>query len=156
LLIFACLGINGVVMPNARLALIATSALVLVGVPFVFLAVKPPEMELHFLNGVQVGDSFSAAFGVSNLTGRADIILPVRLETLENGNWKEVKNGLNALIDGPAIGFGLRSLLLLVVFGPRNGLILVPKQASDGKLWQAVPEIQPDLGETFKKGLLAF
>jgi hypothetical protein len=54
-------------MAKARLALIAALALALVGV---FLATKPPPtVELHFLTGAQVRDSFTVTFGVSNLTG---------------------------------------------------------------------------------------
>src|SRR6516165_768839 len=82
-------------MPKGRLALVAAVVIALVCVPFAFLSWRPsPPIVLHFLQGAQVGDSFSATFGISNRTGRAYFSLPLRLEALEGGAWKEVKQGI--------------------------------------------------------------
>jgi hypothetical protein len=78
----------------------------LVSLAFAFLAGKPsPAIELHFLQGAQVGDSFWATFGISNRTGLPYSIRPLRLETLEGGSWTELKQGVGGF-SGPE-GLGL-------------------------------------------------
>jgi hypothetical protein len=93
-------------MPKRNLALIAAVLIALVCVPFAFLAGRPlAAIELHFLQCAQVGDSFSATFGVSNRTGLPYSIRPLRLESLEGGAWKELKLGAGGF-SGPD-GLGL-------------------------------------------------
>jgi hypothetical protein len=120
-------------MPKARLALIAAAALALLCVPLAFVAGRPsPAIELHFLGGDQVGDSFHATFGISNHTGLQYSIRPLRLETLEGGAWKELKRGVGGF-SGPE-GLGLLvdpAITCIIQHVPQSHLRLVAQSTRE-------------------------
>jgi hypothetical protein len=81
-------------MPKARLACMATLALVLAGLVF-WAGRATPRMELHFLRATETGDAVNLVFRVQNLPPRYAGSSPLKLERLEGPSWQPCPNALS-------------------------------------------------------------